>query len=206
MTDFSRYSPGRLVRLLALGAFALVACGLLSALFGGVPLKLGSGGALDVLAGNGTEGSILWSLRIPRIALGALVGAALCASGAALQSLLQNPLADPFVLGVSGGAAVGGTLALLAGEWFAVDRTAAHHSISGAGMSVATVAGFVGALLAVALVRVLAARGGRVSAAAALLAGAGLLAIGEAAAVVLQFAPWWRAAMVRLVAWWGWAG
>lgn len=39
-----------------------------------------------------------------------------------------------------------------------------------------------------------------------LLAGAGLLAIGEAAAVVLQFAPWWRAAMVRLVAWWGWAG
>ena len=47
MTDFSRYSPGRLVRLLALGAFALVACGLLSALFGGVPLKLGSGGALE---------------------------------------------------------------------------------------------------------------------------------------------------------------
>jgi iron complex transport system permease protein len=182
VTPFARYSPARLARLLALGACALLACGLLSALFGGVPLKLGSN-ALGVLSGEGTEGRILYALRVPRIALGAMVGAALCASGSALQSLLQNPLADPFVLGVSGGAAVGGTLALLLGEWLALDRV-----FAGAGTGFATLAGFVGALLAVALVRLLAARGGRVSAAAALLAGAVLNAVAGALVLLAELA------------------
>jgi iron complex transport system permease protein len=57
------------------------------------------------------DGALLWRLRLPRAALAALVGAALGASGAALQVLLRNPLADPFVLGVSGGAALGATVA-----------------------------------------------------------------------------------------------
>ncbi len=58
---------------------------------------------------------MLFGLRLPRALLGALVGAALAASGSALQALLRNPLADPFVLGVSGGAALGATLALALG-------------------------------------------------------------------------------------------
>ena len=61
------------------------------------------------------DARVLFGLRLPRALLGALVGAALAASGSALQALLRNPLADPFVLGVSGGAALGTTLALALG-------------------------------------------------------------------------------------------
>lgn len=57
--------------------------------------------------------SILLSIRLPRVFLGSLVGAALAAAGTAFQSLLRNPLADPYVLGVSSGAAVGSIVALL---------------------------------------------------------------------------------------------
>ena len=51
--------------------------------------------------------AILFSIRLPRIFLSSLVGAALAVAGAAFQSLLRNPLADPFVLGVSTGASLG---------------------------------------------------------------------------------------------------
>ena len=50
---------------------------------------------------------IVFDLRLPRILLGILVGAGLSVSGASFQALLRNPLADPFVLGVSSGAALG---------------------------------------------------------------------------------------------------
>ena len=53
-------------------------------------------------------GLIFWEIRIPRAVLGALVGAALGLSGAALQGYLRNPLAEPSLVGVSGGAAVNG--------------------------------------------------------------------------------------------------
>jgi iron complex transport system permease protein len=57
----------------------------------------------------------LWSLRLPRIILGATVGAALSIAGASLQGLLLNPLADPYLIGVSAGAAFGATLAIFLG-------------------------------------------------------------------------------------------
>ncbi len=61
---------------------------------------------------------IVFGLRLPRIGLSLGVGAALALAGAAFQALLRNPLADPYVLGVSGGAAVGAIVAILfAGEW-----------------------------------------------------------------------------------------
>jgi iron complex transport system permease protein len=56
---------------------------------------------------------IVFDLRLPRILLGILVGAALSVSGACFQALLRNPLADPFVLGISSGAALGSILALI---------------------------------------------------------------------------------------------
>jgi iron complex transport system permease protein len=56
---------------------------------------------------------IVFDLRLPRIVLGILVGAALSVAGASYQALLRNPLADPYVLGVSSGAAVGSILALI---------------------------------------------------------------------------------------------
>ena len=59
--------------------------------------------------------TILYSIRIPRILLAGLVGAALSCAGVVFQALLRNPLADPYVLGVSGGAAVGAIVAIVIG-------------------------------------------------------------------------------------------
>ena len=61
------------------------------------------------------ERTILYSIRIPRILLAGLVGAALSCAGVVFQALLRNPLADPYVLGVSGGAAVGAISAIVIG-------------------------------------------------------------------------------------------
>ncbi|HMR11281.1 MAG TPA: iron chelate uptake ABC transporter family permease subunit, partial [Polyangiaceae bacterium] len=64
---------------------------------------------------NSLDGVILWSARAPRVLLAALAGGALAVVGVAFHALLRNPLADPYVLGVSGGAAAGATLAIVAG-------------------------------------------------------------------------------------------
>jgi iron complex transport system permease protein len=65
--------------------------------------------------GNETERTIIVSLRLPRAILAGFVGAGLSVSGATFQALLRNPLADPYILGVSSGAAVGAILAILLG-------------------------------------------------------------------------------------------
>jgi iron complex transport system permease protein len=59
--------------------------------------------------------TIIWNLRLPRVLLAASVGAGLAASGAGYQGLFRNPLADPYVIGASSGAAVGATLAIIGG-------------------------------------------------------------------------------------------
>ncbi len=71
--------------------------------------------ALFGAAGDNTDAVILFRTRLPRALLGAVVGGALAAVGTVLQALLRNPLAEPHLLGVSGGAAFGGVLALVAG-------------------------------------------------------------------------------------------
>src|SRR5580698_2285835 len=102
-------------------ALLLLACVVLALKLGAVPisvtdlvLDLGriAIGRVDELP---TEyRMIVFDLRLPRILLGILVGAALSVSGASFQALLRNPLADPYVLGVSSVAALGSILALLA--------------------------------------------------------------------------------------------
>ena len=69
----------------------------------------------EALTPGSSAHEILFGLRLPRVLLAALVGAALAAAGCVLQALLRNPLADPFVLGVSGGSGLGATLALAFG-------------------------------------------------------------------------------------------
>ena len=61
------------------------------------------------------QAAILLALRLPRVLTAAALGGLLGVAGVAFQALLRNPLADPYVLGVSGGASLGGVIALLAG-------------------------------------------------------------------------------------------
>ena len=61
----------------------------------------------EALRGREPDATVLFRLRVPRVLLAAEVGAALSVAGVALQALLRNPLADPFVFGLSGGAAIG---------------------------------------------------------------------------------------------------
>ncbi|TMB07175.1 MAG: iron ABC transporter permease [Deltaproteobacteria bacterium] len=95
-------------------AIALLALAPLVAVAVGVGLSLGAGtlslGA--ALRGVEPDATVLFRLRIPRVVLAAIVGAGLSVAGVALQALLRNPLADPFVFGLSGGAAIGAALSV----------------------------------------------------------------------------------------------
>jgi iron complex transport system permease protein len=93
--------------------------------------------------------SVLLSVRLPRVLLGSLVGAALAAAGTAFQSLLRNPLADPYVLGVSTGASMGTILSSIIISW--MGWTAAGGSIY-----IRPLAAFIGAVLTVGAVYVIA--------------------------------------------------
>lgn len=104
------FSAGRLSAVLGACALGLAVVLALSAVLGEQPLSLP-----EVFTEGSTARSILLSIRLPRVALAALVGASLASAGCALQALTRNPLADPFVLGVSGGSALGATVALALG-------------------------------------------------------------------------------------------
>ncbi|GAB6061694.1 FecCD family ABC transporter permease [Deferrisoma palaeochoriense] len=97
---------------------ALVLASLGLSLWAG-PLRLPWGEIAGILLGNGRadpiHAAIVFRVRLPRAALAALVGAGLGAAGGAFQGLLRNPLADPYILGVSGGAALGAVAALSLG-------------------------------------------------------------------------------------------
>ena len=128
--------------------------------------------------------SIVWDLRLPRTLLAGLVGASLSVAGAAFQGLFRNPLADPYVIGASSGAAFGATIAMSFG-------------IGGAalGMGVLPLAAFVGALLTVGLVYVMAEAGSQSSVASLLLAGSALSAMLSAIVsflLIWQEQPWFH--------------
>lgn len=96
---------------------------------------------------------IVFNIRLPRILLGVMVGSSLSVAGAGFQALLRNPLADPYVLGVSSGAALGAILSL------------------GAPSMVTPLAAFAGAAAAIAAVYFLGRRGGQLDSYTLLLAG-----------------------------------
>lgn len=76
---------------------------------------LTSGGSGTGAGLSNTDKTILFSIRLPRIIFAGIVGGALAAAGVVFQGLLRNPLADPYILGISGGAAVGALTALILG-------------------------------------------------------------------------------------------
>jgi cobalamin transport system permease protein len=131
----------------------------------GAILKMFRTDQIDV-AGLGTPGVIMVQIRFPRVLMGFLVGGSLAGVGVTLQALLRNPLADPYVLGVSSGAAFGVSLAMLFGIGTAFALLPALPLF-----------GFIGGLLSLVLIYRLAQSQGRLPVHSLLLAGVILNAI-----------------------------
>ncbi|WP_104135935.1 MULTISPECIES: putative F420-0 ABC transporter permease subunit [unclassified Cryobacterium] len=117
--------------------------------------------------------SIVWQLRLPRVLTAALVGAGLAISGAVMQSVTRNPLADPYLLGLSSGASVGAVCVVILSIGFALP-----------------VAAFAGALLALVATLSIAKVGGTITPVRAVLAG---LAIAQLAGALTSFIIFWAA-------------
>ncbi|WP_309226170.1 FecCD family ABC transporter permease [Streptomyces lunaelactis] len=111
----------------------------------------------------GTNDLIVWQLRVPRALLAAIVGAGLGLVGTAVQALVRNPLADPYLLGISNGASLGAVAAIVLG--------AGAGGVLGLGLSGAA---FAGALATFGLVWAIARRGGGFSPLRLVLAGVGI--------------------------------
>lgn len=159
----------------------LAALGLLVALLFGAslltgPAGIGFGESLGALLGNGNRAAILvmQEIRLPRALLGAMIGATLGMSGAVLQGYLRNPLAEPGLIGVSGGASLGAVLAIYTG-------------LSQALPLALPLAALAGALIAVMLVQALAGLRGTL---ALILAGIAITSFtGALTSLVLNLTP-----------------
>lgn len=124
---------------------------------------------------------VLWSIRLPRIALAAMIGGMLAAAGAVMQGLFRNPLADPALVGVSSGAALAAATTIVV-----TDRFAQTHVVSFP-FEMLPVAAFFGALVATASLYRLATQEGRTSIAIFLLGGLAIAALANAAIGLLVF-------------------
>lgn len=139
------------------------------------PSGLSAGRVLHALAGSGSpaDADIVLRVRLPRVVLAALVGASLSVAGVLFQALLRNPLADPYVLGVSGGAALGGIVVL------------AFGASLGLGHAFVPPAAFLGALATTILLFGVAGARGRLSSTSLLLTGVVFNAFASAAIVFI---------------------
>lgn len=112
--------------------------------------------------------AVLWDVRLPRVAMSVVIGAALGSAGVLMQGLFRNPLAEPSVIGVSSGAAVGACVSIVTG-------------VSVFGIFTTPIAAFVGALVATVVVYVLARDRGRTDTTALVLMGVAINAVAAAA-------------------------
>ncbi|MEM1101336.1 MAG: iron ABC transporter permease [Pseudomonadota bacterium] len=153
-------------------------------------LGLGWGAASDtevIRALLGLEGvslrdtTIIWDIRMPRLLTGAFVGAALAVSGAIMQGLFRNPLADPGLIGVNAGAGLGAVIAIVLGGsaplW--LQASLGYHMVP--------LAAFFGAWVTTMLLYAVATKGGRTSVATMLLAGIALGALAGAITGILTY-------------------
>jgi iron complex transport system permease protein len=153
------------------GAVALSAADVIAALAS--PL------GIDVADVSERQVAIVWAVRLPRVVLAALVGAALACAGAALQGVVRNALADPALIGVSGGAALGAVSAFVLGGSLLAHSPFVFWFVPGAA--------FLGAVAATRLALQLARVDGVISGVTILLAGVGLAALTGAAVGVLLY-------------------
>ena len=192
---------GRGVRLLrsrdraALARIGVVAAGILAVLVCLVALTVGAAGlslsaTLDALVTAATGrretldlslATIVLDIRLPRVLAGMLVGAALALSGAMMQGLFRNPLADPSLVGISSGAALAAVTSIVLGEMAAgwLPELVARHLLP--------IAAFLGSLCTTIILYRLSTVNGRTSVAAMLLVGIALAALASALIGVLVF-------------------
>ena len=158
----------RLLILMALGALLLV-CLLIAVSLGAVPISplniikmtLNKMGLFHFTATwQPSDETILFLIRLPRVVAGALVGSALASAGVLFQGMLRNPMADPYIIGTSAGAAFGATIAMML-----------PVSVAFLSFGLVPIAAFFGALGAVLLVYNLAKVGGKTPIVSMLLAG-----------------------------------
>lgn len=121
--------------------------------------RLGALLSPEALSGLSSDERIVLQMRLPRVLLAACVGALLAVAGCAFQGLLRNPLADPYIIGVSSGAALGASIAFA----FGLDRVAGGYGV--------TPLAFLAAVGTMLVVYALAHRAGRVAVETFLLAG-----------------------------------
>jgi len=133
------------------------------------------GNLIDYSNVSHVEETIIIQIRMPRILAGALVGAALAAAGIVYQGIFKNPMADPYVLGVSAGAAVGASLAIVLGIGFTF-----------LGLSTVTISAFGGSIIAVLIVYNISRVGSRVPVTTLLLSGMAVSIFLSAIIAVLQ--------------------
>lgn len=174
LARLGRWSPGRLL----LAAGVLLAAVLLGVAVGpaGIPLDATARILISRLPGiEVAEGSpalwrdIIWDVRLPRVLLAALVGAVLAMAGATYQGVFRNPLADPYLIGVATGAALGSTAVIVAG---------ASHSWHG--LSVLPLAAFGGAITSVVVVYAVARVGNTAPTTTLILAGVAVASLSTA--------------------------
>ncbi len=149
---------------------AWIATMILTPLVGSQSISLG-----EILRGDPTAAAIFWQIRLPRILLALLGGAALATSGLGFQTLFRNPLAEPYPLGVSSGAALGAVIALRF-EWGQF-----------LGLSLVGLASFAGALGATTLIVGLAMRRQGIQTSTLLLAGVAVSLSCSAIILFLQY-------------------
>ena len=174
---------------LLLGA-ALIAIGIIAISAGSSGVHFGE--TLAVLAGksgpDNAAATIIWQIRLPRVILAAFVGGTLALGGLVFQALLRNPLAEPYILGISGGSAIGAILAMLLGLSY---------------FPGVTVLSFTGSLLVLAFVTVLAGttRGNTMLSRDSLLLG-GVMMNAFCAAVIMFLISMTRSFQVQHILYW----
>ena len=135
--------------------------------------------------------NIIWQLRFPRVLFALLIGMGLAVSGTTLQAVVQNPLADPYILGISSGASLGATFAILVG--FGAEALAAQFGVA--------FGAFAGALLASAAVLLIASVGGRMTSVKLILAGSVISSLcGAFSSLIVFFAN--NAEGIKTVTFW----
>jgi iron complex transport system permease protein len=125
--------------------------------------------------------AVVWQIRLPRVLLSLMVGASLAVSGAALQGLFRNPLADPSIIGISMGAALAAAMVIVLADGV----LASTYSLGG--VSLLAIATFFGALLTTFLIFGIAKEGKQINVMSMLLAGIAINAIAAAGVGLLTF-------------------